>query len=295
MMFFDALARFAETYQPKAIPLVQRAALFHFPVIPHEVLPSGSLTDEQKLELYQNFFLPFDTVVVEDRASCVLLMDTTENQRGWDHRRMFIDVRLIVGDHAAYYDGDDPELRELDKRADLKETFCVIFGELAAMRRHETPEHPHGMAIDGEVTRVFLFDRQECKSIPVDIEVTKGGLQAAKTAVEEIIWANTPSRFIVKETLRKQREEKNGRILRAHDRPKYTLLEPEKIRTLFKLPPLESTGTKRGSHWRRRHERTLRDDCFIHLKGHRIVVKAAWIGPDECVLGNKKYKVCLEL
>ena len=63
-MFFDALARFAETFQPKSIPLIQRAALFHFPVIPHEVLPHGNFTDEQKLELYQNFFLPFDTVVV---------------------------------------------------------------------------------------------------------------------------------------------------------------------------------------------------------------------------------------
>ena len=83
---------------------------------------------------------------------------------------MFIDVRPILGDHAAYYDGYDPKLKELDNRADLKEVFCVIFGELTAMRRHETPEHPHGMAIDGAVEKVFLFDREECKSVPVDLK-----------------------------------------------------------------------------------------------------------------------------
>lgn len=46
---------------------------------------------------------------------------------------------------------------------------------------------------------------------------------------------------------------------------------------------------------RRRHFRLLTSERYTKMRGKRIVVPAHWVGPTECVQGNKKYVVRTDL
>lgn len=85
------------------------------------------------------------------------------------------------------------------------------------------------------------------------------------------------------------------KIPRHHDRPVYTLLTPQAIRQQYIPRSKVPTGRKVGAHERRRHYRTLRSDRFTRMRGRTIVVPATWVGPSEAVIGNRRYRVMLDL
>jgi hypothetical protein len=122
----------------------------------------------------------------------------------------------------------------------------------------------------------------------------------ALTALEEVMWFNAPGRFVLEAVPEGyERAIKKGvtkkKIIRSDFRPRYTLLTPQEIRKVMKLPPSEPTGRKQSPHERRRHKRYLRAERYTHKRFQWVDVDAAWIGPEEAKVGNMRYKVRLDL
>ena len=90
-MLFDKLCGLAERHLPHLIPILDQAALFHFPGRPHEFLTAqrDQIDYDQANEL---FYLPFPVVALEDDASVCILMDSEEGQLGLEGRRHFVDM-----------------------------------------------------------------------------------------------------------------------------------------------------------------------------------------------------------
>ena len=123
---------------------------------------------------------------------------------------------------------------------------------------------------------------------------------AASTAIQEIMFFNSPGRFIVEITPSShEREEKKARkakkITRVHQRKKYTILTPKEIRVLLKLPPADPTGRTQAPHQRRRVKRFLRSPRFTKKRFTWVQVDAVWIGPKEAQIGKHRYKVRLDI
>ena len=100
-----------------------------------------------------------------------------------------------------------------------------------------------------------------------------------------------PKQFIFEENPVK--EFKGKKIKRSHQRPKYTILDPYAIRKILKVHNETGrivSGHDRCGYWRRYH-----NDRFVNMKGKRRWIDAIWVGPHEKTIGNKKYKVRLDL
>jgi hypothetical protein len=114
------------------------------------------------------------------------------------------------------------------------------------------------------------------------------------TAIEEIIYFNSPDRFIVESRPAKvkHRDARSLRILRSVERPQYILLKPQEIRQRLHLQGVGSgNGSTKTPHERRRHYRTLKSDKFVNKKGETVVVKGTWVGPSEAVVEGRIYRV----
>ena len=124
-------------------------------------------------------------------------------------------------------------------------------------------------------------------------------LRNAVTALEEVIYFNNPDRFVVQITnlkAKKRSPRKTGKIPRSQDRETFTFLTPRQIRETCGLEH-ETDGEegKRKPHPRRRHYRTFRADRYKAAKDKTVVIEAHWVGPTETIVGNKKYKIRLDL
>jgi hypothetical protein len=295
-MFFDRFCSYAEKSGDRRLAKIAADAhLFVFDDAPHKFLPQ-EFTGDQRAELMEQFFIPFPVVAVEDAASCVILIDSEDKQQGWNNRRKFIEIRSLGTHPDAYRDIAD-EARQVVLEAagdpEINQTSAIIFGNVINLLA--TPESDKELWINGSVQRLVMVDKHhQCKDVSYGMEETASAIRSAKTAIEEMLYANTPSRFILEKSPVKSRKVPVGRILRSHDRAKYTLLDPSKIREQMKLPSLESLGIKVIPHHIRRHYRTLRAECFKAMRGHRILVSQGWVGPSENVVGKQRYKVLLD-
>jgi hypothetical protein len=130
---------------------------------------------------------------------------------------------------------------------------------------------------------------------------SKEVISHVSTAIEQVMYFNTPDRFVL-ETQRvskKQRPRKasKGRIPRSDERPVYTLLHPSEIRRVMGIgdPASDQSGRKVRPHERRRHFRTYTSERYKSARGTTVVIPATWIGPDQASVGNKRYRVCLDI
>jgi hypothetical protein len=117
---------------------------------------------------------------------------------------------------------------------------------------------------------------------------------------EQIIRLNSPDRFVVEASPLKKKERKNQtKITRSNERPKFNLLTVTEIKKKLGLSGSSSgatgTGSPKSGHPRRRHYRTLASDFYKEKRGETIIVPATWVGPSEVVVGNKRYKVRLDV
>lgn len=124
----------------------------------------------------------------------------------------------------------------------------------------------------------------------------KAALKNAMCAIQEVLYANTPNKFILEETPNKRRQQIRGRIARSRDRPMYTLVSPQKIRERMKLPD-NHNGEKQTRLFlgRRAHPRTYHDQRYINMQGKTVMIPAIWPGESIKVVGNKRYKIMLDL
>ena len=297
---FDRALKISEKHLRELLPWFRDAKLFSFPAKTYKVLSEVPL-DEVALAL-ENFFLPFPTVAVEDNATCTLIMDTVENQVGFDDYRMFVDIcPLYSKSEGMFNDTDDVRdamqamQEDFRARGIPKETCLISVGRFKGVHVHEGK-----IGIEGSVGGLFTV----CKSghlVPPqtdvkDAPVVGAALRHAKTAIEEIVYFNSPSRFICKKERNAKVKTKRGSVPRSNARPLYTALRPKEIHKFTGERTGETSGkSDRQPHWRRRHQRLLTSDRYAKLKGKTITVKASWVGAQDFEMDGHYWKVMLDL
>lgn len=300
-MLFDTLCRLVERNREgiephlKGFPLIrylQQARCFELEKTAEIV---KAAIDWKNVQEYQDtFFLPFPIVSVEDPVSCVVLADTEDQQMGLKSMRKFIFCGAAKSqsakDKMIEWGWSEEEMR------DASQNYAYVgAGEVDKMTFNT--EQP-GWLYRINCSSFFAFDHDNLEMVippammPVEM-VQEVGRQFV-SAIEEILYANQPSNFVVETSLVKTKPPHPKHIPRTHERPKYTLIDPEKARSVLRLPPKTTHGSP-DPHPRRRHLRTLRNEVFTHKRGQRVVVSATWVGPSENIVGNRKYKVLLDI
>jgi len=292
-MLFDKLCMLCERYMKNLIPYVDKARLFQFPGRAHEVLPK-EISDENKRFLQDEFFLPFPVVAIEDKASCIVLVDEDKEAIGINSKRYFVECMELNTDINEFREGKEGKMTE--DRSHLKGNYVVIMGVIEGVELVNEKEY----VASGSVLNVGMgtkenftvrshqhFSEEEWQPI------MRSGLVNAMTALEEIMYFNTPDRFVLEVASTKMRKNK-GKMQRSQDRPIYILLKPKEIRDRMKLP-IPDKGKLKQPHERRRHTRFLTSPRFTHKRWTTIVIPATWIGPSENVVNKKRYKVCLNI
>lgn len=291
-MIFDTLISIVERHFPNEFgKLVEDARLFIFPGKAHEVLPKRFERDVIDY-IREYFVLPFDTVAVEDSASCVILKDLEKDAVGSSAYRQYIECLPIAANPEEFAMGRLSSSYEMMK--EYTDEFMITSGKI----RFESVDEV-GFLSEGRVDFLALCSKKEVLLSPVDLAlyrvdptITRPCMLNAKTALEEIMYFNNPSRFILEEEPINKRG-KGKKIPRSPDRSKYVLLTPDEIRTKFGLS--EGGHGKVAPHERRRHPRILRSEKFVHKRGQTIIIPATWVGASEAIIGNTRYKVRLDL
>lgn len=279
--------------------LAADANVFEFPVVPHEIEFRQEVTRDNRELLGERFCLPFRTVAVEDKASCVILQDATPDAKGLAPRRGFVEVSPVYGDPANYIKRDRTAEQEYLRRCNIPaDAVQVVWGALEDMKYEDfviprsSVSYYCGGAIIATKKRVFHYDLGEDAKADV-----KHALDNVRIGIEELAYANMPSRWVVEVLTAQSREEaKAGRLRRSHQRPRFTTLTPGELRTLFGR---EDDRERKSPvvHQRRGHWRLLRSERFAKsgLKGQHLWIEATWVGETEAVVGNKKYIVRTDL
>lgn len=309
-MMFDRLCQLAEKWLTHLRPSLERAALFTFDKPAHELLKEQSHPDAEEAEfLNDTFFLPFPHVALEDPGSVILLKDL-EDSPGLAKGREF--VELIDYDRAArsgFFDGDTmPPMAPGSVMVNIGTVSSVLDFTAATLRWRTVGTLWQSFYFTGD-RAAYIYDALEKKVTVNGVEhplrpgegksLEKAALQNANTALEEIWLINTPHRFVLEEIPRKVRDPAKSRLIpRSHERPRYTLLEPSAIRHRMRLEEpkdLGRTGKKKVPHERRKHYRTMRSERYKAARGKTILIPAIWVGPTETKVGNKKYRVRVDL
>ena len=304
-MHFDQLCTIAERHMPALIPLLDRSRLIVFPGRAHELTPK-QYTQEEVNIMREHFFLPFETIAVEDTATCTLLWDSEKNQKGIEGKRYFLECTPLTVSEDEFDDQNITDAERADIAA-MKQRWpggcCISVGVTTRVEAKSGQK----IGLYGLVEWSMVASKRELfvKPFPPtdagDKEAAiRSVLRNVRAAMEEVFFFNNPSRFILETRPAKvpklKKKKGNRRLLRSHNRPTYTLLTPKEIREKLGV---ENNGAarKKGPHERRRHLRTYGNDPKKWPKAHgkTIVVPATWIGPDEVERDGKRYKVRLDL
>lgn len=319
-MIFDKLCGVVERHFKNLIYPLKHANIFQFEGIPHDVLPRimQNRPPDYFEHLFDSFFLPYPVTAIEDKASCIILVDTEENQTGLGNTRHFIEAMLPGVDNSDYFNDSESD-RQLLKNLKLgqnvpKNCVCLTYGRIRF--RAANLEH---LVVTGGVIAIHFADKKRIiyKNMQDKIDRNKMvevALKNAATAIEEVLFFNQPDKFILQRKNVKAQKIAKNKIARSHQRPVYTLLHPAQIRARLGISNPSSLQRQVTPHERRRHQRYLssaiydRDDNGIKIEpkiipqGPRkgqpyyksVNIPASWIGPSEKVVGNKRYKVILD-
>lgn len=302
-MFFDNLCKVAERHRmDELLPFLRDAKLFHIPIRAHEVL-AKEYSREEVESMRGQFFLPFRVCAVEDTASCIVLIDEEEDQVGFAAPRRFVEFLPLTDQNVTEFRESsrmerDPFMQWAQAQGNV---VTVNFGFVEDVQPAETGYIMAGtlfwtVTLQGDRVLMSMTGKQLEKQIP---GATRPALENVVTAFEEVLYFNSPDRFVL-ETTPKKVWEYNGkmktkqRVARSHQRPLYTVLKPREIREAMRLPEPEVKSGKRP-HERRAHWRTYRSDRYTTSKGRTVRIKSTWIGPKESVVAGKRYKVLVDL
>jgi len=206
-------------------------------------------------DAYQNFFLPFPVIAVEEKDYVILMFDTEENQRGLSGIR-----KVIYFNNVEIY---------------TTEFKCFELQDFIGYRHHK-----YALLLNNRiVTNVNVPDK--IKTIQSKYIVL---------TLREIIDLNTPNKFILEERpINGQGKVNSKKIPRSNRRSKFIFLSPGEIkkRYLGYGNQTKTKGTKKP-HERRRHQRKYPDDPdrFPNVHGKTIIIPACWVGTQERQVGN---------
>ena len=190
-MIFDTLCDITERWLPELVPLLQHATLIRFDVIAHNVLDKQVPLDDI-ITLRGDFTMPSRIVAVEDKGSCVVLIDPEDGLKGIFKKRVFIDC-FPVGmiNPEAYSETDDLSVMLAFSKMTPPGACIVTVGHLEAMigtgKQWKTKS---------AITKVFVGSADvamvgplEGDDIPLDViqETTRSSTKNAFTAIEELV------------------------------------------------------------------------------------------------------------
>jgi hypothetical protein len=303
MSVFDQACGVVERYFPELRKLFESVSVFHLDVTPGVDLPKkGDIAAEIVQEQLDTFFLPFPSVAIEDRGGVVILEDTRANQSGMSEFRNFINITMPERAEAASLGATEEQMSALRDRTNKSNPGRMIFVGGVIRVPHLTADQQFVIMGESRWFSIASKDALETPRTPAMEMIRRVGprfqeetLRDAQVAVDEVRYLNQPALFVVEiapANLRKP----GPKIPRSTDRPIYTLLSPEQIKTRFLFPQraLEDRS-KPTPHPRRRHYRTLRSEKYTNKRGSRILIPATWVGPEEATIGNKRYRVRLDL
>lgn len=310
-MLFDRLCFFAERdfLSPEIENLLRAAHIFLFEKRFHELFPAESearraLFSSQREFWNENFFLPFPVAAIEDTASVVILADTVAKSRGLAPKRLFVECVPLsperIKEFAHYFSEEG-----LDSSREGEKRYIVAWGEIAELRFMENSDKyificksTGAKYLDaGDKPRVLVDFSIDSELLNLVVQESAGN---AVVAMEEVMYFNSPSRFVVERRAAEKRHKQGGkekRIPRSPERSHYILLEPRQIRELFGLPETGESTRSVSPHLRRKHFHTFRDPRFAASgkQGKTIVIPATWVGDTERRVGKSIYKVRLDL
>jgi len=311
-MIFDKFCGFVEKYGHhfKKLDLkeiAREAKLFYLPYIPHEITAQFNFKEMD----WDLFHLPYPITAIEDKTSLIILIDQKENQLGISDFRYVIDFSTYkygkTHEHYDYRYKDNIDFQSsnfLDIIIQEKLESLTI-GEL----RHEKVHFDSGKyELYGGIYEAGLskqkkhFTMAVTLNTPIDmnqntpeVEMAKNTSRNASCAIEELGCIYTSNKFILK-TSPTAPQKKGKKIPRSNSRPIFSILSPKEIRETMQIEHPQS-DKKRNSpvpHERRRHFRRLRKESG-YKEDKIIVVNATWIGTSEKTIGNKRYKVMLNI
>lgn len=111
-----------------------------------------------------------------------------------------------------------------------------------------------------------------------------------------LLYINQRRKFIVQETEVKPKKVVT-KIPRTSNRSEFTILDFSSYRKLLvKSNTIIEDNVWKGHYEgpRRAHLRWLKSEKYIHMKGQCIQIPSTWVGPSECTVGTKQYKVILD-
>lgn len=318
-MLFDTLLKVTSKNLPALNPILDKAALFHFPYVPHEKLPKSFDGDIDLIK--ELFHLPFPITAVEDPAGIVILIDNQPNQLGLSTERLFVEIVPLLFEGRNYREAFASE-SQLTNEQQAKQSIINRYGKEAKNIVHITfggidqidfHDDRHTLDCHGFISETALvgknkvyFKHNQTELInhfgeEISKTICHSALKNTITAVQELLYFDSPNNFILEESpievkplKDNQKVNKKLRFQCTDNRIKYTILSPNEIRTKLGLIKPEGQRNSPVPHERRSHYRTLNSDFFSKKKGQTIVVKATWIGESEKVVGNKRYRVLLD-
>lgn len=319
-MIFDKLCGVVERHYPKLKYLLDDAKIFQFEGIPHEILPTlfHDKTDDEIDDMCMSFFMPYQTVAIEDGASCIVLHDPLPDTVGLDNDRLFIEAAYPFSD-GKYYETkffSEYERKIIAKTDDIR-PLTISFGS------HKISEWDRNrFGATGKLIKSTVIDKHKVycddivKKFPTEEEeMVKGALINVAAALQEIMFFNQPDKFILERRPLKKKKLGKGWIARSIWRPVYTILHPAEIRKRMQLTGSKARGPLIEGFDRRRHVRYLshekyaeKDDLGRKLEPKVIpngprrgelyykktIIPATWVGQSESIIGNKRYKVILD-
>lgn len=301
-MIFDKFCLLAEKHFPELKPLAEDAKLFVFDKPAHKYLRKDA--GEEYAKYADIFALPFKITAIEDPASLIIFVDTEDDQIGFSKRRDFIEIMPWDQNEMGFR---DEGLYDQDKKKFMEETMGLCKKSACSITAgsiYELILKDKNMRINGEVSAVMLADEKKIHSTIDSRDFSKeqaamlnqSGLMNAVAGIEELLTIVTAEKFILEEKpVREERQKK--KILRSHQRPKYSILTAKEIRGKMDIAHPGLHGDRKGPvpHERRRHYRKLNKDGGYFKEDKIVAVKATWIGQSEKHIGNKFYKVRLDI
>jgi len=301
-VIFDDFVAIANKFCPDLKQYLRKARLFHFPAYAREFVPT-EISDEEVMFLRDSFFLPFPCISVEDKTSCVLIWDEKhkkgETPTGINRKRFFAEcLPSGIADPLAFMEGEEDLIKRAQKQESLRGTFLITWGFVDQFHVVDNK----GELVAGRLQGGILATKDEILADTKTLDpLTKKGmndgfLRNAKTALEEVTFMNSPSRFVLEKRPLHVTPHKNPkRILKSRERPVYTLLTPKEIRTEMRLA-LPSSGGPRSPHERRRHIRKYQDARFSEkVRNKTYIIPATWVGPSVNEFEGHRYKVMLDI
>jgi len=321
---FDLFIKYRDYIPEQLRRYINRARLFEFDLYPTETIDLMS-KDEVK-ELADSFCLPFPVVAIEDKTSCVILWDKFKNSVGIEFSRgmiEIIDTENYLKDEAFKLTSQDIEngineknmreskdmLKDIAKKTGgfpvVLRTGYGVVRWIDQIKKWEGKVDVRSCVYimkNGEVLDFITnLKNNPRERISVDTDCMRG----MTTAYEELLRMSSRNQFILEKSPKKA--SKNTKYLKSHERPVYTVLNPNKARKVMRLPepivdkPIGKKKTKeRRAYVRAEHERFLGSEKFTKKQGQTVSVKrtyvpAIWRGNFCSETESHFYKVILDL